>query len=113
MSLNNHEETSSPAVVVSKDGHQKSSSILSAEDDLLTENRNIKEQVGLLQDRLRQAQALEAARSAELQTAQREADELQQRLATAARHQAEHAQLQVISRFLFPENNLFLIFKLN
>uniref|UniRef100_A0A183BLD1 TIGR02680 family protein n=1 Tax=Globodera pallida TaxID=36090 RepID=A0A183BLD1_GLOPA len=58
-----------------KTGHELNAS----DDQLLVENRNIKEQVILLQERLQRAQNEESTRTAELQAAKREIDELQQK----------------------------------
>uniref|UniRef100_A0A7E4VPH3 Secreted protein n=1 Tax=Panagrellus redivivus TaxID=6233 RepID=A0A7E4VPH3_PANRE len=63
--------------------------------ELVTENKNVKEQVALLQERLRKLQVEESTRSAELQAARREVEELQTKSQQSNRHASEIAKLQV------------------
>ncbi|KAL3111186.1 hypothetical protein niasHT_017380 [Heterodera trifolii] len=77
-----------------KTGHELNAS----DDQLLVENRNIKEQVILLQERLQRAQNEESTRTAELQAAKREIDELQQKAFTHSRTSAELSNAQLCLR---------------
>ncbi|KAI3412173.1 hypothetical protein GPALN_002214 [Globodera pallida] len=81
-----------------KTGHELNAS----DDQLLVENRNIKEQVILLQEGLQRAQNEESTRTAELQAAKREIDELQQKAFAHSRTAAElvNAQLSIRNRQL-------------
>nr|CAD2200553.1 unnamed protein product [Meloidogyne enterolobii] len=72
-------------------GHELNAS----DDKLLVENRNIKEQVILLQERLQKAHSDECTRAAELLAAKREIEELQQKSFITSRQTAELASLHI------------------
>uniref|UniRef100_A0A1I7YV94 HOOK_N domain-containing protein n=1 Tax=Steinernema glaseri TaxID=37863 RepID=A0A1I7YV94_9BILA len=63
--------------------------------ELSIENKNIKEQVAILQERLRKMQVDEQAKSTDLATARREIQELQQEIANSTKYTDELARAQV------------------
>ncbi|VDO27859.1 unnamed protein product [Onchocerca flexuosa] len=83
---------------------RRSESDLNESDDrlrqLTTENRNIKEQVFLLQERIREMQQENSAKCSEVTSLKRELEELQQNSANRSKLHTELAKLQVSVRNL-------------
>uniref|UniRef100_A0AC34GXV8 Uncharacterized protein n=1 Tax=Panagrolaimus sp. ES5 TaxID=591445 RepID=A0AC34GXV8_9BILA len=63
--------------------------------ELVMENKNIKEQVTLLQERLRKLQVEDSAKASELQAVKRDMEEIHNKNTNNSRHSPEIAKLQV------------------
>uniref|UniRef100_A0AC34QQI6 Uncharacterized protein n=1 Tax=Panagrolaimus sp. JU765 TaxID=591449 RepID=A0AC34QQI6_9BILA len=82
--------------------------------ELVMENKNVKEQVSLLQEKLRKLHLEDSTKSAEIAAAKREIEELQNKNILQSRHSGEMAKLQVqlrnaqVQEELLREDNLEL-----
>ncbi|TKR87960.1 hypothetical protein L596_012281 [Steinernema carpocapsae] len=74
--------------------------------ELSTENKNVKEQVAILQERLRKMQVDEQAKSGDLAMTKREIQELQQEIANSKKYTDELARAQVTLGNLQHETDL-------